>query len=361
MTQIGARQGRTKPLRLGLIGCGEIVRRSHLPGMLERPDLVRVAAVADVAEGSREAVGRAAGADPSQWYGDYREMLDKAALDVVSIATPHHLHASQVIAAAEAGLAVICEKPMATSTEEADAVLEAVARQRVAYSVVHNFLFAPATRAALELLREGEVGAPILGRAKSLFHKTDDQADATTVWRASAAAGGGCLNDTAYHEIYLVEAMVGSPVRLVEGRVETRFFAMDVDDIALLLCEHENGALSTVATSWGVPGSGAGETGNLCEVHGPRGSLRVVGRGRALHRCRREERRWEEVPVPAWQALSPAARERSGHAGFFAATLEALAGGTALPVPGEAACHNLAILEAARRASRERRAIAVEH
>src|SRR5689334_12355015 len=166
-----------RPVRLGLIGCGEIVRRSHLPGLLEHPDQVRVAALADPSAESREAVGRAAEVPASQWYADYREMLGRAELDAVSIATPHHLHAGPAIAAAEAGLAVICEKPMATSSEEADSVLDAVQRHRVAYTVVHNFLFAPATQAALQALRAGEIGEPILGRAKSLFHKTDDQTD----------------------------------------------------------------------------------------------------------------------------------------------------------------------------------------
>ena len=161
------------------------------------------------------------------------------------------------------------------------------------YAVVHNFLFTPGMERARALLAEGAAGTPYFGRAKSLFNKTDDQADPNTVWRASRAAGGGAINDTAYHEIYLLETLVGSPVRYVEARVATQHFAFDVDDLALLLLEHANGALSTVATSWCVPGGDAGESANLAEVHGPAGGVRVMRRGRGLWQYARSTRQWQ--------------------------------------------------------------------
>ena len=164
--------------------------------------------------------------------------------------------------------------------------------------------------------------------------------------------GGGAINDTAYHEIYLVEALVGSPVRYVEARVQTKYFAFEVDDLALLLLEHENGAVSTVSTSWCVPGSGAGETANLAEVHTKAGALRVVGRGRGLFRYARTKREWEAVELTTQEEWA-----QSGHAAYFAATLKALAEGSPLPVTGQNGRHNLAIIEAARRATVERRAI----
>jgi len=335
-----------KPIHLGLIGCGGIVRQQHLPALLDL-DTVQVVAVADPLAENRDAIGEAASAAPERRYGDYRAMLAKAELDVVVVATPHNLHAEQVVAAAEAGLSVISEKPMATSLAEADQVLEAVARRGIAYSVVHNALFTPGTRRACELLQS--LDQPQVGRAKSGGPMAEDRADPATVWRASKAAGGGCIGDTAYHEIYLLETLMGSPVRYVEARVQTRFLDIDVDDVALLLLEHENGALSTVSTSWGMP-HGVGELGG-CEVH-PRGDcLHLVGRGRELHRFIREEARWEEIELEVTE------RNRTGHAGYFKATFAALAQGAALPITGEMARHNLAIIEAARQATGERRAI----
>ena len=347
-----------RPVRLGLIGCGGIVRQSHAPGYRATPDLVRVSALADPVADNLAQMGELLAVSPERRYTDHRQMLEHAELDAVTIATPHHLHAEHAIDAAEAGVAVISEKPMATSVEQAEEVLAAVERHGVPYAVVHNFLFTPGMERARELLAEGAVGAPFFGRAKSLFNKTDDRADPNNEWRASRAAGGGAINDTAYHEIYLLETLVGSPVRYVEARVATQHFAFDVDDLALLLLEHEGGALSTVATSWCVPGDGgagardAGESANLAEAQGPAGGVRVMRRGRGLWQYARDTRRWHEValpPQPAWA--------ESGHGRYFAATFEALAAGSPPPIGGGLALHNLRIVAAARRASAERRAV----
>ena len=343
-----------RPVRLGLIGCGGIVRLSHAPGYRAIPELVRVTALADPTRDNLERAGEMFGVPAGQRYADYREMLERAELDAVTIATPHHLHARQAMAAAAAGVAVISEKPMATTVEQAEEVLAAVQRHGVPYTVVHNFLFTPGMERARALLAGGAAGAPFFGRAKSLFNKTDEQTDPATVWRASQAAGGGAINDTAYHEIYLLETLVGSPVRYVEARVATQHFAVDVDDLALLLLEHANGALSTVAPSWCVPGGGAGESANLAEVQGPAGGVRVMRRGRGLWHYVRSTRRWQEValpPQPAWA--------ESGHGRYFAATFEALVGGAPPPIGGRQALHNLLIIAAARRATAARRAVAL--
>ena len=347
-----------RPVRLGLIGCGGIVRQSHAPGYRAIPELVRVTALADPVADNLSGMGEMLAVPPERRYADYREMLKRAELDAVTIATPHHMHAGQAMDAAAAGVAVISEKPMATSVEQAEEVLAAVRRNGVPYAVVHNFLFTPGMERARALLGEGAVGTPFFGRAKSLFNKTDDRADPNNEWRASRAAGGGAINDTAYHEIYLLETLVGAPVRYVEARVATQHFAFDVDDLALLLLEHEGGALSTVATSWCVPGDGgagardAGESANLAEVQGPAGGVRVMRRGRGLWQFTRAARQWQEEalpPQPAWA--------ESGHGRYFAATFAALAAGEPPPVGGELALHNLRIIAAARRATAERRAV----
>ena len=341
-----------RPVRLGLIGCGGIVRLSHAPGYLAIPELVRVAALADPVADNLGGMGAMLAVPPERRYADYRDMLERADLDAVTIATPHHMHAEQAIDAAAAGVAVISEKPMATSVEQAEQVLAAVRRHGVPYAVVHNFLFTPGMERARGLQAEGAVGTPFFGRAKSLFNKTDDRADPNNEWRASSAAGGGAINDTAYHEIYLLETLVGAPVRYVEARVATQHFAFDVDDLALLLLEHDGGALSTVATSWCVPGGDAGESANLAEVHGPAGGVRVMRRGRGLWQYARATRQWRETelpPQPAWA--------ESGHGRYFAATFEALAAGAAPPIGGELALHNLRIIAAARRATTERCAV----
>ena len=115
-----------KPIRLGLIGCGGIVQITHARAYRALTDTVQVTALADVVPENLQKVGELFDVPAEKQYTDYREMLAHAALDVVTIATPHSFHAEQVIEAANAGVAVISEKPMATNLEEADQILAAV-------------------------------------------------------------------------------------------------------------------------------------------------------------------------------------------------------------------------------------------
>ena len=100
-----------------------------------------------------------------------------------------------------------------------------------------------------------------------------------------------------------------------------------------------------------VAGAGAGELGNLCEVHTRADCLRMVGRGTALHRLARATNEWSEIPLDVTD------RNRTGHHGYLTATFDALAAGSPPPISGQMAFHNLAIIEAARMATDARRAI----
>ena len=285
-----------RPVRLGLIGCGGIVRLSHAPGYRAIPELVRVTALADPVAGNLQQLGEMLAVPPEQRYADYRAMLERAELDAVTIATPHHMHAEQAIAAAAAGVAVISEKPMATSVEQAEQVLAAVQRHGVPYAVVHNFLFTPGMERARALLADGAVGTPFFGRAKSLFNKTDDQADPE---HGVARVAGGRRRRHQRHRLprdlpagdagRLAGALRGgagghAALRLRRGRPG-----------AAAAGARQGGALSTVATAWCVPGGGgggagagdAGESANLAEVHGPAGGVRVMRRGRGLWQYQR--------------------------------------------------------------------------
>src|SRR5690606_19065415 len=160
-----------------------------------------------------------------------------------------------------------------------------------------------AMRTAQDVLKES-LGTPLFGRSQSLTRKADDFAtnpnNPGQHWRAKKASGGGCLIDSAYHEIYAVESMVGSPIRCVQAHVKTAYFDIDVDDLALLLCEHENGAVSTVVSSWFTA---VVDGGRWCEAHGAGGSLRVTHRADDPVRLfSSADRKWQSVEVPGLHA-----------------------------------------------------------
>ena len=175
----------TEPIRLGLIGCGGIVQLVHARAYLSLPDAVKVVALADVVEENRQRVGQTFDVPSEQRYTDHRDMLAKAEIDAVTVATPHFLHAEHAIEAASAGVAVISEKPMATTLAEADAILDAVERNKVSYGVVHNYLFTLAMQAGFA--RRPEFGTSIFGRAAGMGLKPADFSTEHTGSRPSLA------------------------------------------------------------------------------------------------------------------------------------------------------------------------------
>ena len=337
-----------RPVRLGLIGCGGIAANVHARAYAAG-DAVVVAAVADPDARGRAALASLLAVPEDNAYENHEDMLAHAGLDAVCIATPHHLHRRHAVDAAAAGLDIISEKPMAATLEEADAILAAVDAAGVRYTVVHNLLCSEAMVEGVRLARDEQFGAVTWGRAQSVFQKADGL-DATD-WRATRAAGGGCAIDTAYHEIYCVEALVGSPVARVEGRVRTVKFDIDVDDLALLLLEHEDGSVSTVTSTWCAPAFGT-EAGRWCEVHGTRSSVRVYHRETEPLHVATTGGGWRVTPLA--QTHDP-----TGHLAFFDRALTALRTGDALPVTGIDARRNLAIIEAAREATQARKAVEV--
>jgi len=331
----------SSPTRIGLIGCGGIVQKTHLPCLLRLRDHARIVAVADPVAASRDLVGEAAGVPPAQRHEDFPALIRAGGLDLVLIATPHHLHVAAVTAAATHGLAVVCEKPLGPDLDDSRRLVGTLQKSGISFSVVHNFLFSPGNLRAQELLRRGGSEKPCFGRAQSLFAKEAPLNPRD--WRNRSDTGGGALNDTCYHEIYQMENLIGAPVVCVQARVSTVLHQITADDLVLLTLEHANGILSTVATAWAVPAF----EGSFCEVHTDLRTLRVEGRGRQFRVYDRATRSWQQEPLGPMDAPGLA----SGHFGFWQETLRALRHGEALPVPPLQALRQVELLDAARQSS----------
>jgi predicted dehydrogenase len=334
----------SSPPRIGLIGCGGIVQKTHLPCLLRLGGDVNVVAVADPVAASRDAVADAAGVPPARRYEDFPALLKAGGLDLVLIATPHHIHIPAVTAAAAHNVAVICEKPLGHDLESSRRLVRTLLKAAIPFTVVHNFLFSPGNLRAQSLLRRGGSEKPCYGRGQSLFAKAAPLDPKE--WRNQAATGGGTLNDTCYHEIYQMEALIGAPVVCVQARVDTVYHAITADDLVLLTLEHANGVISTVTSAWSVPGF----EGSFCEVHTDLRTLRVEGRGRQFRVYDRATRTWQEEALGATHTPGIA----SGHFGFWQETLRALRERRPLPVPPHLALRQVELLEAARHSSANR-------
>jgi len=127
-----------------------------LPAIAKLGGLLELVAVADVRPEVAASVGAFHGVDA---YTDYRELLARDDIDLVDICTPEFLHAEQTIAAAEAGKHVFCEKPMASSVAEADAMIAACAAAGVRLMIGHSRRFTPRYQAMRAAIDSGELGA----------------------------------------------------------------------------------------------------------------------------------------------------------------------------------------------------------
>lgn len=254
-------------VKVGLIGAGGIAG-AHLRGYQRIPGEARVAAVADVA--AEHAQRRAEEAGGARVFTDYRDLLAEADVDAVDVCLPHHLHADAIITAAAAGKAILCEKPLCLSVDEADAVRKAVDGAGVTLMCAHNQLFFPAVARARQLIGEGALGRVYeLRTTDSFFNKFDPE---NMGWRAHRSMiGGGELIDTGYHPTYLLLHLAGSePVEVTAMLSKHRLAFMDGEDSARVLVRFANGAVGEIVTSWAynpAPGterfSLVGELGGL--------------------------------------------------------------------------------------------------
>ena len=226
-----APQAPTPPTRNGaVVGFGSVAANGHLPVWRERSDFCLIAVVDSDAE--RRAL--AATALPGiRTYSTTGELLRREKLDFVDIATPPAFHAPAIIAAAQAGVHVLCEKPVTTSVREYRAVREAVRRSGVVLHTVHNWKYSEAFSTVRKLLQAGT-----LGPLNSISFNTARNGCSITTgdnWRVQAAiAGGGILVDHGWHAFYLLLALAQErPQRIRAALERRRYVDAEVEDTAV--------------------------------------------------------------------------------------------------------------------------------
>jgi len=219
-------------LGFGLIGCGQM-GRSLADSIIRRSDS-RLVAVADPAAEARQ---QAAQAYSALAFADYRDLLSHRDVQAVVVATPSHLHREVAVRAAEAGKHVFCEKPMALSVADCDAMIEAAGRAGVKLMVGHVLrLMFPWWRIK-ELASEGEMGSPFCVSIRRAHPWTGGG------WRARRELSGGPLFEVSVHELDFMRHLCGevSQVSAYGGR----FVRHDADyyDTYLINLRFRSGAL----------------------------------------------------------------------------------------------------------------------
>ncbi|NKE37598.1 Gfo/Idh/MocA family oxidoreductase [Natronococcus sp. JC468] len=232
LSQFRSRAGDSRTLSVGVLGVGNI-GTVHLKSALAMPDATVVAA-ADAVPANRD---RAERAGVERTYDDYATLLANEELDAAVVALPPFLHAEAVERAAEYGVDVFVEKPLARSTEEADRMLETAARAGIAVGVDHTLRYQPDVVGVKSAYEDGDVGHVPYASITRLNDGPLGRPPAETAppsWPLDPdAAGGGTLLELGVHCFDVLEWLFGELE--VRAAATGRTLDIDVEDAATVL------------------------------------------------------------------------------------------------------------------------------
>ncbi|MDD3926883.1 MAG: Gfo/Idh/MocA family oxidoreductase [bacterium] len=234
-------------IKVGIIGCGGIARQ-HVIGYTGNDAVVT--AVTDYSP--EAAAGLAKETGEAGVYEDYRQLIDEAGVQAVSICTPPVAHEAAAIYALEHGVHVLCEKPMAYDIPSAHRIRAAAGASSALFMPAFRHRFLPAAIAFKELVASGRIGDVVL--FNNIFCGPAFQMEGKW-FTQKKIAGGGSLLDTNSHSVDLFRFIVGE-IAERKAVMHRHFKTTDVEDAGILSVKAENGAVGTMQSSF-VAGSGA--------------------------------------------------------------------------------------------------------
>ena len=256
----------TRRLRLGIVGGGRgLVGQWHWVGarLSNRWDLVAGALSADPE--TARASGRAWMLPEDRIYADYADMAKKEAarddgIEAVVIATPNWTHRPIAEAFMRAGIDIICDKPMAITREDCDALVELQRETGLVFAITHPYPYHPMVRQAREMVRSGEIGTvrqAIVEYAQEWGTAPEDPGNRTFAWRRDPAKVGraSATGDIGTHALQMIEFVTGLKV----GRLRADFHVCGapkaMEDTAFVNLRFENGAPGLLWITQAAPGN----------------------------------------------------------------------------------------------------------
>ena len=252
-------------IRFGIVGCGAIFP-VHAEA-LAKMDGAKLTAVFDL-DRDRACLG----SERFECFpaASLSELFDHC--DAAVICTPSGLHAEIGIQAAKAGKHVLVEKPIDTTFEKAQALVEAADAAGVKLGVISQHRFARPIQMIRRAAQDGDLGVLLAGDAYIKWYRTQAYYDSGD-WRGTKALdGGGCLINQGIHMIDMIQWIMGG-IKSVHAQLRTACHDIEVEDIAQVLVEYRSGATGVIygSTSF-YPG-----VAERLEVHGHHGSVIVEG------------------------------------------------------------------------------------
>jgi len=303
-----------KPLNIGMIGYGFMgkthsdayVQASHLFDLPYQPVLKAVCA-----RDEAKAKAFAATWGYESVETDWKKLIKRDDIDVIDICTPNNLHAEIAIAAAKAGKAILCEKPLAMNAKEGEKMVKAVEAAKVPNMVWYNYRRIPAVTFAKQIIDSGKLGRIFHYRANFLQDWTisaDLPQGGAALWRLdSAAAGSGVTGDLLAHcidtAIWLngavndVSAMTETFIKQRKHNLTGKVEKVGIDDACAFLCHFKNGSLGLFESTRYARGHKALYT---FEINGEHASIKWDLHD--LHRLQFFDHK-DEGPLRGWRSI----------------------------------------------------------
>ena len=275
--------GLGRRLRLGMVGGGRdafIGAVHRIAARLDdRYELVAGALSADPEKARASAADLGLAAERA--YGSFAEMAAAEAerddgIDVVAIVTPNHLHYAPAKAFLEAGIHVICDKPLTSNLEDAEALQNLVASSGLVFGLTHNYTGYPLVRQAREMVAEGALGPIRLVQAEYvqdwLSTRLEETGQKQAEWRTDPARSGpaGCVGDIGTHAFNLGRFITGLELEALAADLQTFVPGRRLDDNAHILLRFAGGARGMLWASQVAPGH---ENGLRIRIFGEAGGL----------------------------------------------------------------------------------------
>ena len=333
-----------RKIKMCLVGCGRISGK-HFEALEKHKDNIDLVAVCDVNPERLEAAASQTGAKP---FKSYTDMLAESGADMVILATPSGLHAKQTILAADAGLHVMTEKPMATRWQDGIAMVDACDRADVRLFVVKQ----NRRNATLQLLKnainEKRFGKIYLVNINVFWTRPQEYYD-QDAWRGTWEFDGGALMNQASHYIDLLDWLIG-PVASVQAMTETLARDIEVEDTAVMNVKWRSGAVGSMnVTMLTYPKNLEGSI----TIIGEKGTAKIggVAVNEVLH--------WEfEEATEADKTIGDASYETTsvygfGHPLYYENVIQVMRGEVKPETDGREGLHSLELLIAAYLSSRD--------
>jgi len=270
-------------IRLGMVGGGEgafIGAVHRLAARMDDRYVFVAGALSSTPEKSRRS-GQALGLDEDRIYDDYASMAAGESarpdgIEAVAIVTPNHVHAPAAEAFLQAGIHVICDKPLTTTLADARRLRDAANASGLVFAVTYNYTGYPMVRHARAMVQNGELGAIRVVQVEYpqdwLTEPIEQSGQKQAGWRTDPArsGAGGCVGDIGTHAYNLAEFVSGLKATEICAELTTFVPGRRVDDNVQVLLRYDNGARGMLWASQVAPGN---ENALRLRIYGEKGGL----------------------------------------------------------------------------------------